>query len=46
VLGSPWNFQRFADSGYLKRNQNQGTTSFGYFKNLKRPLIFMKENDF
>jgi hypothetical protein len=29
--------------GYLKKNQNERTTSFGYFKNLKELLGFMKE---
>jgi len=29
--------------GYLKKIQNERTTSFGYFKNLKELLGFMKE---
>jgi hypothetical protein len=29
--------------GYLKKNQNERTTSFGYFQNLKELLGFMKE---
>jgi hypothetical protein len=27
----------------LKKIQNQGTSSSGYFKNLKEPTVFMKE---
>jgi hypothetical protein len=30
-------------SGYVKKNQNERTTGFGYFKNLKEVLGFMKE---
>jgi hypothetical protein len=30
-------------SGYVKKNENEGTTGFGYLKNLKELLGFMKE---
>jgi hypothetical protein len=30
-------------SGYVKKNQNERSTGFGYFKNLKELLGFMKE---
>jgi hypothetical protein len=29
--------------GYVKKNQNERSTGFGYFKNLKELLGFMKE---
>jgi hypothetical protein len=34
---------RTTSSSSLKKTQNQGTSSSGYFKNLKAPTVFMKE---